>query len=181
MNTDAWETYHRRAAALRGVVEQLDRTTDTEPAWDDELAAVFGSRDELLRALHDQWTRRLEARVEMALELGEDLPAECIENAWFEVAAELPGVRRVLDAHADDEALRRHRLHELRLLAIAAGMVSSADPLERAAAAGRGLVQRIRAQHVEPAVPRPRLGDRIASMIRWQNSSEAARERAAQR
>ena len=24
-----------------------------------------------------------------------------VENAWFEVAAELPGVRRVLDAHAD--------------------------------------------------------------------------------
>ncbi len=177
----AWDTLHRRSAAVRTVVEELDATRSTEPRWTDELAEVFASPDDLLIALHDVWSRRLIARVEMALELGEDLPSESIENAWFEVAAELPGVRRVLDAHAADEALIKHEQHEHRLLAIAAGMVSPGDPLAYAARAGARLVSNIRAQHVEPIVPRPRLGERLVNLINWRNSAELAEERAAQR
>jgi hypothetical protein len=178
--SNAWDTLHRRAAAVRTVIEELDETGTTDPRWTDELAEVFASPDDLLVALHDVWSRRLIARVEMALELGEDLPAESIENAWFEVAADLPGVRRVLDAHAADEALAKHEQHEHRLLAIAAGMVSPADPLAYAARAGARLVGNIRAQHVEPLVPRPRLGERLVNLINWRDSAELA-ERAASR
>lgn len=172
MGNEAWENYHRRSAALREVISHLDVSGATEPEWNDDLAAIFGDRDGLLIALHDAWSRRLEARIEMALEIGEDLPAECVEAAWFEVAAELHGVRRVLDAHAADPALRKHEQHELRLVAIAAGMVSVADSLEYAARAGARLVGNIRAQHVEPTVPRPRLGERLVSAVRWRTSAE---------
>lgn len=176
--SNAWDTYHRRAAAVRIVVEDLDAGHATEPRWTPELEAVFDGPDDLLIALHDLWTRRLEARVEMALELGEDLPAECIETAWFEVAGELPGVRRVLDAHAHAEVLRRPEMNQHRLLAIAAGMVSPADALEYAARVGARLVANIREQHVEPIVPRPRLGERLGNLISWRSSAEAATERA---
>lgn len=179
--SNAWDTLHRRAAAVRTVIEELDATRATDPRWTTELAEVFETTADLLTALHGVWSRRLAARVEMALELGEDLPAEAIENAWFEVAAELPGVRRVLDAHAGDEALVRSDQHLHRLLAIAAGMVSPADPLAYAARVGARLVGNLRARHVEPVVPRPRLGERLAHLISWRNSPELAAELAASR
>ena len=165
--SNAWDTFHRRATAIRGVVEELDATTATEPTWTDELAEVFDGPDDVLVALHDVWTRRVTARVEMALDLGQDLPAESVENAWFEVAAELPGVRRVLDAHADHQTLRRLDEHEHRLFAIAAGMVAPSDPLDYAARVGRRLVTNLRQQHVEVSVPRPRLGERMGNLIRF--------------
>lgn len=179
--SNAWDNFHRRAAAIRAVVEELDATETTDPRWTDELAEVFDGPDDVLVALHDVWSRRVTARVEMALDLGQDLPAESVENAWFEVAAELPGVRRVLDAHAKDEVLQPFEQHEHRLLAIAAGMVGSSDSLEHAARAGRRLVTNIRQHHVEPVVPRPRLGERLGNLIQWRNSAERAQERAGMR
>ena len=164
--SNAWDTFHRRSTAIRAVVEELDATRATEPRWTDELAEVFDGPDDVLVALHDVWTRRVTARVEMALDLGQDLPAESVENAWYEVAAELPGVRRVLDAHADHQALQRLDEHEHRLFAIAAGMVGPSDPLDYAARLGRRLVTNIRQQHVEFSVPRPRLGERMGNLIR---------------
>ena len=176
--SNAWDTFHRRAAAIRAVVEDLDAAATTDPRWTDELAEVFDGPDDVLVALHDVWSRRITARVEMALDLGEDLPAESVENAWFEVAAELPGVRRVLDAHAQDEVLQQLDRHEHRLLAIAAGMVSPSDSLEYAARVGHRLVTNIRAQHVEPVVPRPRLGERLGNLIRWQTAAVNPQEHA---
>ena len=172
--SNAWDTFHRRAAAIRAVVEDLDATPTTDPRWTDELAEVFDGPEDVLVALHDVWSRRVTARVEMALDLGQDLPAESVENAWFEVATELPGVRRVLDAHAQDEVLQQLDRHEHRLLAIAAGMAGPSDSLEYAARAGQRLVANIREQHVEPAVPRPRLGERLGGLIRWQTAAERA-------
>lgn len=166
----AWETYHRRHRALRGVVAELDASGVEDVPWSEDLAGVFADRDDLLVALHDLWSRRLEGRVEMALDVGVDLPAECVETAWYEVAAELPGVRRVLDAHAHDQVLRRHEQHEHRLLAIAAGMADPGAPLAPAAAAGAQLVADIRARHVAPAVPRPRLRERVAAAFRFRPS-----------
>jgi hypothetical protein len=174
MSNEAWQSYHRRSAALRDVVAHLDTSGATEPEWSDDLAVVFGDRGGLLVALHDVWSRRLAARIELALDVGEDLPAECVESAWFEVAAELAGVRRVLDAHAHDDVLRKHEQHEHRLVAIASGMVGVDAPLEYAARAGALLVANVRAQHVEPVVPTPRLGERLVSALRWRSSAEAA-------
>lgn len=179
--SNAWDNFHRRAAAIRAVVEDLDATVATDPRWTAELAEVFPGPDDVLVALHEMWSRRVTARVEMALDLGQDLPAESVENAWFEVAAELPGVRRVLDAHAQDEVLQPFEQHEHRLLAIAAGMASPSDSLEYAARAGRRLVTNIRAQHVEPTVPRPRLGERLGNLIRWQAAALSSQERAVAR
>jgi hypothetical protein len=141
---DAWENYHRRAAAVRTVVAELDETGASEPIWNAELAAIFGDRDGLLVALHDLWTRRLEARIDMAIEIGEDLPTRDVAKAWREVAEELAGVRRVLDRHQDDPSLRKHELHEHRLVALAAGLASLADPVEHAAAWGARLVKDLR-------------------------------------
>jgi hypothetical protein len=170
---DAWENYHRRAAAVRTVVAELDASGASEPIWNAELADVFGDRDGLLVALHDLWTRRLEGRIDMATDMGLDLPSEDVARAWREVAGELAGVRRVLDRHQDDPVLSRHELHEHRLVALAAGLASLADPVEHAAAWGARLVKDLR--EVPVLVPRPaRLADRISATVRRAVAPELA-------
>jgi len=158
-----WAAYHRRAQALALVIAELDRTGASEPLWTDELADAFTDRDDLLVALHDKWTRRLEGRIDMAAGLSLESNADVVAGAWLQVAAELPGVRRVLDVHADHPALRRHELHEHRMVAIAAELAAMVDPVEWAAARGARFVSELR------AVPRPRaagLAERLLGPIR---------------
>lgn len=141
MNT-AWETYHRRATALREVVAALD--AGAELPFGPSEQTVFDDRDDLLQALHDMWTRRVETRVDIALEMGVFPREQGVGRAWREVAAELPGVRRILDDYRDDPALRAHEQHEHRLLAVAAGHASLDDPIARSAEAGARLVAALR-------------------------------------
>jgi len=160
-----WAAYHRRAQAVNAVIAQLDRTATAEPAWTDELAEVFADRDDLLVALHDRWTRRLEGRIDMAAELSLESNADVVADAWRQVAAELPGVRRVLDANADHPALRKHELHEHRMVAIAADLAAMVDPVEWAAARGIRFVAELR----RTEIPRPRragLADRLLGVLR---------------
>lgn len=158
MDTTAWETYHRRAAALRDVVTRVER--DGELVWDPD---VFADEADVLVALHDLWTRRLETRIDLALEL-HDIPGDSVAEAWREVAAELAGVRRVLDAHAHDPALAAHELHEHRLVAVAVGLATLSDPVAHSARLGRAYVAKVRS-----VVPAPRdgwLADRMGGFFR---------------
>lgn len=133
--TSAWDTYHRRSRALRGIVDELERTGGSEwPAG--AVGDVFTTEADLLVALHDLWSRRVGARVEQALELDSRPPELSVADAWRQVADELRGVRRVLDRHAADPALRASEQHEHRLLALAVGRAGFSEPLSVAAAAG---------------------------------------------
>ena len=86
----AWDTYRRRATALRRVIADLDRSGSPTLPWNDELAAIFDDPDDLLVALHDVWTRRLEGRVDLALEIDEQESVESVALAWREVAGSSP-------------------------------------------------------------------------------------------
>ena len=161
----AWDTYRRRATALRRVIADLDRSGSSTLPWNDELAAIFDDPDDLLVALHDVWTRRLEGRVDLALEIDEQESVESVALAWREVAGELPGVRRVLDQQADNPVLRHSERHEHRLLAVAAGRATISDPLSRSAAEGERLVARFRDAD-RPSVADTRLTERVAGLVR---------------
>jgi hypothetical protein len=161
----AWDTYHRRATALRGVIAELDRSGSSTLPWDDELAAVFDDPDDLLVALHDVWTRRLAGRVDLALEIDEHASAESVALAWREVADELAGVRRLLDRQADNPALRHSQRQEYRMLAVAAGAATIGDPLSRSAAEGQRLVSRIRGAGGS-SDGGSRLTERVAGLVR---------------
>jgi len=140
MTSTAYETTRRRSTALRGLVDELELTRATALPWTPELAAEFDSPADLLVAVHGLWSRRLEARIDLALETGEGSPAEDVAAAWREVAATLPAVRRILDAHADAPELRASQQHEHRLVAIGAGLASPADPIGVAARQGARLI-----------------------------------------
>jgi hypothetical protein len=161
----AWDTYHRRATALRRVIADLDRSGSSTLPWDEELATVFDDPDDLLVALHDVWTRRLAGRVDLALEIDEHESAESVALAWREVADELSGLRRVLDRQEDNPVLRHSVRHEHRLLAVAAGFATIGDPPSRSAAAGERVVARIRATD-RSSIAGNRLTERVAGLVR---------------
>jgi hypothetical protein len=156
--TAGWATVHARTAALRDVVTALDSGQDLP--WDETASELFADRTELLQELHALWSRRLQGRLDLALELDACSLEESVATAWLHTTADLPGVRRVLDAHADDPALRQLERSQLRLVAVAAGLATFDDPLTRSASAGARLVRGARGRSPARAA-RPSFGTRL--------------------
>ena len=167
----AYDIYHRRTDTLREVEAELERNAGSELPWNDAIAAVFADRSDLLLALHSLWSRRLLARVEVALELAEDIPLESVAAAWRELAGEMPAVLSVLEANVAQDALAHAERHQNRHLAVAAGLVALDTPLELAALAGAQLVRRLHGTHL-PAQRASRIVDRAASAAQrtWQGA-----------
>ena len=138
----AWNAIHTRSAALREIVRLLDAGQDLP--WDAATAVVFRDRDDLLQALHEHWSRRLNGRIDLALETDDHHLQESVARAWIETVNDLPGVRRVLDEHADEPALRQLERTQLRAVAVAAGLATFADPIAHSATAGAQLVESLR-------------------------------------
>jgi hypothetical protein len=140
-----WDTYHRRSAALQDVVATIEANPGNDLPWPDIAAETFSGPDDLLVALHDKWTRRLEGRIELFLETDDSDLETSVANAWHAVATELPGVRALLDRYVDHPALRHHEIAEHRLVAIAAGRATTVDPMRASAWAGSQFVRQLRA------------------------------------
>jgi hypothetical protein len=138
----AWATVHTRSAALREVVRLLDAGRPLP--WDAATAVVFSDRDDLLKALHELWSRRLNGRIDVALETDDHQLRESVARAWIETVDDLHGVRRVLDAHADEPALRQLERTEHRAVAVAAGLATFADPIAHSATTGAQFVATLR-------------------------------------
>ena len=68
-------------------------------------------------------------------------------HAWRGLAADMAGVRAVLDAHADEPAMQRARRTEWVLLASASGLTGMDDP--QAARIGREVERRARSITVQ--------------------------------
>jgi len=114
--------------------------------WDADLAVSYGSRDALLVAVHDHWSRQLLSRIDVALELGADSPEASVAMAWRSAVRDQPGVRRLLDAEADNPALRSARRHLLVTVAVAAGRATFDDPTSVSVAAGAQVLAAIDAR-----------------------------------
>ena len=154
MTSTTWTEQHRRAAALKDVVATIEANPGNDLPWPDIAAETFRDKDDLLIALHDLWTRRLQARIDLALEIDDSALDASVGNAWHAVAAEMPGVRALLDRYADDPALRRPEDAEHRLVAVAAGLATLGDPVLRTAKLGRTFVSKVR-ELGPPAVRKP--------------------------
>ena len=138
----AWSAVHTRSAALREIVRLLN--AGRELPWDAATAVVFRDRDDLLQGLHELWSRRLHGRIDLALETDDHELHESVARAWLETVDDLPGVRRVLDEHADEPALRQLERTQLRAIAVAAGLATFGDPIAHSATAGAEFVESLR-------------------------------------
>ncbi|MPZ63043.1 MAG: hypothetical protein GEU93_17485 [Propionibacteriales bacterium] len=148
-----WDAYHRREDVLGRVMRLADRRRDGVIPWAETAGAdaAFGNPTDLLRALHMRWHTRLSGAFERELhEQPWDLE-QVVVHAWRQTAAEMPGVRAILDAHGDDEAMHPARRKDWILLATASGAAGIDDP--RAPEIGRAVEDRAREVVVDKTPP----------------------------
>ena len=147
-----WVEHHRRDLALRRVVELADRRRDGLLPWDEAVDArdVFGTPEDLLSALQMRWYTRLSGSLDSVLaEQPGDLERGVV-HGWRYAAADLPGVRAILDANLGHAAVGPGRRKELALLATASGLASLGDP--SAIALGQQVEDRARGITIETSV-----------------------------
>jgi hypothetical protein len=154
-----WNAVHRRGEVLRDVVDEANLRRDgTLPVDLPGVAETFADDLALIAALQMRWHTRLAGRIERALA---DQPSDlepAVLTAWRRTAAELPGVRMVLDAYAADptstemaNALATARRKEWVLLAAMAGRASASD--DTAVDVGRRLEEQARMAYDPTALP----------------------------
>ena len=148
-----WDAQHRRDSVLRDVMTAADTRRDGTLPWGDVAGteAAFGTPEELVAALQMRWHTRLSGAIERELtEQPWDLE-RAVVHAWRGLCADMPGVRAVLDAHAEEPAMQRARRKEWTLLATASGLTGMADA--EAARVGQQVERRARTIRVEKTVP----------------------------
>jgi len=169
-----WTTYHRRGEILRDVMTVADQRRDGLLPMDvDGVLEKFDDELGLLAALQLRWHTRLAGRIEQELA---DQPMDlesAVVRAWHAAAAEMPGVRAILDHYLDEpvdarmaRAMAKAHAKERLLLAVMAGKGAYAD--ERAVQVGARIEERARASYrpVAPiTAPRPTLLDRIRAAL----------------
>jgi len=154
-----WDAVHRRAEVLRDVVDEANLRRDGALPVDlPGVAETFADDLALIAALQLRWHTRLAGRIERTLV---DQPADlesAVLSAWRRTAADLPGVRMVLDAYAAEptstemaEALATARRKEWVLLAAMAGRASAAD--SGAGDVGRRIEEQARMAYDPTALP----------------------------
>jgi hypothetical protein len=152
MRSTTWTTYHRRADVLRAVVGAADRRRDgVLPRDVPGVPETFTDDLDLVAALQLRWHTRLSGAVERSLAAGDLGLEDAVVRAYRESAAQLPGVRLVLDACVAEpgsepmrQALDKATRKEAAFLAAMAGRASAQDA--RAVPAGLALVRKAREQ-----------------------------------
>lgn len=159
-DSTAWPAFHHRGEVLRTVTDEADLRRDgLLPLHLSGVTETFPDDLDLVAALVLRWHTRLAGHVERHLaHQPEDLEA-AVRGAWTATVEELPGIRAILDQHAESptspemgRALNRAVAKERVFLATMAGRASRADA--RSEAVGREIEQAARASYA-PAEPMP--------------------------
>ncbi|PUA81027.1 hypothetical protein [Nocardioides currus] len=170
-----WTSFHHRGDVLRAVITQADARRDGLLPMDvDGVAETFRDELTLLGALALRWHTRLAGRIEREL-MTQPMDLEgAVLAAWQATAAELPGVRAILDRYRAEpldaemaRAMTTSAAKEHVLLSVMAGRASARD--DGAAAAGERIAERARASLTVPA-PRaasgsPSLVERLRAVL----------------
>lgn len=90
----SWHETHRRWQAIRDVEAEIDAGPAGVLPWNERYADIFGSRDELVRALEYRWSLIVQAQLDP--ELSEDVLAETFRKVTLRHAPLLG----VLDAYS---------------------------------------------------------------------------------
>jgi hypothetical protein len=103
----SWTQTRTRWRTLREVSAEIERRRDGELPWSADLAAVFGTRRELVLALRYLWMLTLTARVDDATALDGVGAARLAGRRLAEQHADL---RLVLDRHCPELAAHEKRI-----------------------------------------------------------------------
>jgi hypothetical protein len=129
-----WDAYNRRMPVLREVLAVADRRRDitVDEAFEivPEAKSVFDDTNDLLLDAQMLWFQRLSGQMERQLTEGSESPEMTAIDAWMTAAADMPGARALLDAHADRPELAKALSHERAFIARAAGVPIEHPELE---------------------------------------------------
>jgi hypothetical protein len=115
-----WEEVHRRHSALRRIVDS-GRIDHDDP----EVRAAFADRDDLVRALFQQWATLIGGSLDLALELGEVTNArETLQSAHRAALRHSPALYRLVTEEAATPLGARLVEHENLRLAYAVGLAA---------------------------------------------------------
>lgn len=154
-----WDAFHRRGEVLRNVLAHAEAHRDgVLPMELPGVVETFGDELTLLGALQLRWHTRLAGAIEREL-MSQPLDLEAaVMTAWRTTAADLAGVRAILDAHtaqpgSEEIARMLDKAHrkDWTLMAAMAGKASPAD--KGAAAVGRAIEQKARAAYRPTPAP----------------------------
>ncbi len=171
-----WKSFHRRGEILRTVIATADARRDGVLPMDVEgVAETFGDELTLLGALQLRWHTRLAGHIEREL-AGQPMDLEsAVVAAWHDTAAQLPGVRAIIDHHVDQPtspamrtALAKATAKEHLMLAAMAGRTSlgvGADPAAERVGAEIEQQARATSQASTEADSAPRMIDRIRAVL----------------
>lgn len=147
-----WDAYHRRKDLLREIFAMADRDRDLT------LTVLLDSCDPQRRVLEDEtaalfeiqmaWFQRLSGHMDRLATSGGQTPELVAVAAWAATAAELPGARALLDAHADVPALAKAFAKERSFIAASAGVPAHHGDL---GARGERIITAARAEVSRPA------------------------------
>lgn len=153
MTTPTTAPLRHGQTVLRVVRAVEDATQPADLPWNAELAAAYGTRDALLVALHDHWSRHLLSHLDAALEFGAETPDASVAMAWRSALRGYAGVHRLLERERDNPALRASRRSLFASVAVAAGLATFDDPASVSAAAGERFLATL--DETADTAPRP--------------------------
>ncbi|GAA3578518.1 hypothetical protein GCM10022222_74080 [Amycolatopsis ultiminotia] len=164
----SWTDFYRRREILQAAVRHAQHTP-AEPLALDEIpgaADVFGTEENLLLALHYQWTQRLGGHLRAELADPEDAAADgagdqvdAVSRAWQRAQSGHETLRALLDGAVERcPALAPLHESELRMLAITAGLADPAEPRAEITKVGHALGSLLRAGDLRPARRRSPMG-----------------------
>lgn len=138
----SWNDFYRRRDVLDAVLTAAARDPrgplpfETVPGAEE----VFGSREELMLALHYNWTRTLSGhlRAEVRDEHDEhDDHVGAVKRAFAAAVRRNPVLYEVVSAHRDEyPALRAAHRAEQAMLAVSAGLAEPDEPVGEVAKVG---------------------------------------------
>jgi hypothetical protein len=165
----SWNDFYRRRDVIDAVLRHARRNPGGEVPFGEVAGAeeLFGTKQNLLLALHHNWSRLLGGylRAESAspddahTTESEDDRIDAVSRAWQQAAREHATLRAVLDANLDasPELLAMHRADQ-RMLAITAGLARTNEPGDDVEKVGVAFDALLRSGPARPARRRSPVG-----------------------
>jgi predicted RNA-binding Zn ribbon-like protein len=166
----SWKDFYRRRDVIDTVLRLASRDPEGELPFDEVTGAteLFGTKQDLLLALHHKWTRLLSGYLRAESACPDDANAlldqetdqiDAVSRAWRKATREHPTLRAVLDAHIDESAalLAMHRA-EQRMLAVTAGLAEPGEPIAELTKIGVAFGALLRSGPARPARRRSPVG-----------------------
>jgi hypothetical protein len=165
----SWNDFYRRRDVIDAVLRQARRNPGSELPFARIAGAeeLFGTKENLLLALHHKWSRALSGYLRAESACPDDAHAaepkddsiDAVIRAWQQATTEHATLRAVLDANLDSSPalLAMHR-DDQRMLAVTAGLAGAGESSADVAKVGVAFDALLRSGPARPARGRSPVG-----------------------